>query len=537
MDATTPDLQALLTPIPEADQRGFDRYYAQQLQTALQRGNSSTAVFGIDEEAIERQLIDDLIRQAEGRDTATGRGAVPSGAFVHRIEVPERDPRTDATSARHGTSPAGTTANDMTPLHWAGITGILLLLLGYVAWSVMGSAASDASADTSPPPLAPSLPLSTMAPVVPTTLGELGEASDMTVADPSSLEIRRPDGSSIVLRVLPSPGVLGGPWTPSVGADQVAWLQGTQINRVFCLPAQRSDLLSALKRGRPILLRPASGALQHYEVLRTRSVGRQQVEVLDQRRAGLTLLPCTGDGSTRTVVEAVYRPQAVERPIQALGTNAALADLARVQVQQVQVLTPTADLPPGLSVVQLRVEVANLNTAPLLWTDLADQLEIAGRVAETVPSVAQPPLGPGEIRTVRLRYRVPSAGGDALWRMTAATSDSVTVRVTIPPAPVVSRTQATLRAEDVRLVGTGQAARLAITLTITARGTDPVTLDAAAVGVWDGATALPLHAESTPLPLLLPPGEPRPLTLVVDRPDAAALTVQSGQQRWRVTIP
>ncbi|HEX6291293.1 MAG TPA: hypothetical protein VFZ66_19070 [Herpetosiphonaceae bacterium] len=532
-----PQIAALMNAIPEADRPGFERYYAERLGKALRDAEATPDTpLGTDPTRIERQLIEDLIREAEGRDSADGLGLVPGSDLTYRIQVPERDPRTEAGAA--GTRRAtGAASGEMTPARWAVVGAAILVLLGYALVSTLRGTPTEASADALEA-TATSTPTALPAPILPTALGDLGEAGAVTVADPTSLEIRRADGSSVVLRVVPSSGVLGGTWTPFVADDQAAWLSGTVINSVFCLPAEAEQLMTNLKRGSTILMRPASGTLRRYEVMRVRTVGRQQVEVLDQRRAGMTLLRCGESGSTRAVVEAVYRPDTVQQPIHTTGTNAALADLARVQVQAVTVLTPTADLPPGLSVARLTVEVANLSTAELAWTDLADQLEIGGSVAETVPSVPQAALGPKETRRVSFRYRVPSIGGEALWRVTAATGESVTVRVTIPPAPVVSQLHATLHAENVRQLGTGTDARLAITATITNTGSEPITLDPQAAGVWDGATVLPLDGESTPLPLLLPPGRATPLTLAVEPPaDPATLTVQIGQQRWRLTIP
>lgn len=537
MDQTQPAITALLTAIPDDVRGEFQTFYQAQLAARMQDAHATPdSPLGVDPTAIERQFIDDLIRAAEGRDTPDGQGAVPTGRYLYRIRVPERDPRADTPPhpARRSTTP---TSRELT-VRWLAAGVIVVLLLAYGLGSLLRRTPSTtANAETAPTaatsPAAPTAP-----PILPTTLGVTGEEGAVTVADPTSLEIRRADGSSVVLRVVPSSSVLGGSWTPTVEQDQAAWLSGTVINSVFCLSPSATDLIDSLKRGSPILMRPASGELRRYEVMRVRTVGRQQVEVLDQRRAGMTLLACGTEGTTRTVVEAVYRPATVERPVQALGTNAALADLARVQLQRVEPLSATAELPPGLHVVQLHVEIANLSTAELAWTDLADQLEIAGSVAEAVPGVPEPPLGPQETRRVRFRYRVPAQGGAALWRVTAATGDSVTVRVTLPPAPVVSQLQATLRAEEVRQVGSGQAARISLTATVTNPGSEPRTLDAGAVGVWQGATALPLHVESTPLPLLVPPGATTPLTLVVERPDTpAALTIHIGPQRWQVTIP
>jgi hypothetical protein len=538
MDPITQQIEALKAQLSETELEEFEAHYRTKLTEATQAAQLADATtLAVDQDQIERQVLDDLIRTAEGRDNADGLGRVTCGGLVYAIHVPEREPRLEASAGRPRTSTTGATPTaEMTPARWIAVALVLLVLLGYGLVTIWGSTPIEVSADV--PPIAPSGLAPTSPPVLPTTLGELGEAGAATVADPTSLEIRRADGSSVVLRVVPSSGVLGGSWTPTVEDGQAAWLSGTMINSVFCLPGNATNLISALKRGSPIVMRPASGALRHYEVIRTRTVGRQQVEVLDQRRAGMTLLACGGTGSTRTVVEAVYRPQTVQRPIQALGTNAALSDLARVQLQRVEVLPATADLPPGLSVAALTVEIANLSSAELAWSDLADHLEIAGSVAETVPSVPQAPLGPNETRRVSYRYRVPSRGGDALWRVTAATGDSVTVRVTIPPAPVVSRLVVTLRPDEVQQRGSGDQARIAIAATVRNTGTEPITLEPATVGVWQGATALPLNDETTPLPLLLPPGESETLRLVVDRPDdPAALTLQIGVERWRVTLP
>src|SRR4028119_21818 len=91
MDTPPSQITARFTTIPERDRQIFDRFYAEQLSAALQRAEAEP--LGIDEERVERQLIDTLIRQAEGRDHPHALGRVPSATRTHDIRIPERDPR------------------------------------------------------------------------------------------------------------------------------------------------------------------------------------------------------------------------------------------------------------------------------------------------------------------------------------------------------------------------------------------------------------------------------------------------------------
>ena len=92
-------------------------------------------------------------------------------------------------------------------------------------------------------------------------------------------------------------------------------------------------------------MRPASGAVRTYTVIRTREVGRQEVEVMDQRRAGLTLILCDQGGNTRTIVEAAYQPPQPSQPTVSRGQPASIPDLARFTVQTVQTVAPTTTTP------------------------------------------------------------------------------------------------------------------------------------------------------------------------------------------------
>ena len=74
--------------------------------------------------------------------------------------------------------------------------------------------------------------------------------------------------------------------------------------------------------------------------------------MLDQRRAGLTLLLCGTEGNTRTVVEATEALAPPTSPILRLQTRAELPALARLtpeRLTQLPVITTSAPLSrPGM---------------------------------------------------------------------------------------------------------------------------------------------------------------------------------------------
>ena len=425
----------------------------------------------------------------------------------------------------------------MTPQRWAAIGVVLLLPLLWFFWpSGDGDADTEAqSLNTTTTPITTTLAL-----VTPTALTDFSGGNDVTVAYPASLELTRDDGASPdVYRVLASASELGGVWEPDVPEGVAAWLNGSYINHIYCLPPTAKPTIDGLNRGSVITMRPASGAVREYTVVRVREVGRQEVEVLDQRRAGMTLILC-GDGQNeRTVVEAAYQPASHTSAVLQRGQAATLPDMTRLTVQTVQTLPPTITTPVGYAEVAITVQVENLTGQ--VWTSqsIADQLVLDGVLAERV-TVEHDAIDAHAARRVTYHYLVQETGGQALWRATALTGETVAVALTIPPAPAGADRRlfvTTLDPASVRLEPLGNGHRFTITAVLTTTGSDPVTVDLNAVSVWSGGRTVPLDATSDSLPIVLAPGTPTPLRLVASVPDVVQLEIQIGQQRWRITLP
>jgi hypothetical protein len=299
-------IAALFAEIPDEERAVFDLYYRQQFDRAIQQAGAFSGGLDPDPDQVEEELIADLVRQAEGRDDqgfSMGLGAVPTAKGLNQLVPPERDPRTLPPATRAGKRRAagkgGTGKGGMAPAQLAAWAGIGLAILIFCIYLFGGSRDAPTTAEAETTTTTPTM----SGPATPTPLMERSGGDDVTVAYPSSLEIARVDAPGTeVYRVLASASELGGTWEPDLEPGTAAWLNGTYINHSFCLPQEASPTVAALSRGDVITMRPASGAVRRYEVSRVRRVGRQQVEVLDQRRAGLTLILCGEAGNERTVV-------------------------------------------------------------------------------------------------------------------------------------------------------------------------------------------------------------------------------------------
>ncbi len=73
---------------------------------------------------------------------------------------------------------------------------------------------------------------------------------------------------------------------------------------MLCLSPADHALITAATAGDTLTLRIANGETRQYVAQAPRVVGRQQREVLDQRRTALTLIACGADGNDRHVLDA-----------------------------------------------------------------------------------------------------------------------------------------------------------------------------------------------------------------------------------------
>jgi transcription elongation GreA/GreB family factor len=234
--------------------------------------------------------------------------------------------------------------------------------------------------------------------------------------------------SALVYRVVPSEGTLGGSWTPELEAGTAAWLNGSYVNSVFCLPPDTEATLAELPEGTTVLMRPATGDVREYRIVRVREVGRQQTEVLSQRKAGMTLLACGVLGDRRVVAEAVYLPPITRElpPLAAQGNE--VPNYLRAEVEDID----AQPLDGQLVQLNVRVTLENLSSGEVRWTDLTDQLVVAGQAARPLGQPEWAPIAPGETERVTYSYIVPRDTGETVWQVLAPTGEQLDLRFAVP---------------------------------------------------------------------------------------------------------
>ena len=116
-------------------------------------------------------------------------------------------------------------------------------------------------------------------------------------------------------------GLRDGNWAYVTDAGQVSWLAGSSVNVVLGLPytAENLGLLaSTVALSDTLTLRNNVGGTNHYRVAERRQVDLYAIELLAQRRAGLTLVLLGGNDESpdrRLVLWAV--PTEVDGPVEA----------------------------------------------------------------------------------------------------------------------------------------------------------------------------------------------------------------------------
>ncbi len=535
-------IDGIMAQVSDEDRATFELYYQSKLNAAIQTANTLSGQRGIpaDPDEIEAELAEQLIRAAEGRDHAQGLGIVPSAdGDEYEIMPPEIDPRTLAPGrGRRSSSKGDSAAGAMTPARWGSLAALVVLPVLWFIWSIAGATASaetGVASDLTPAPET-AIPGAT-----PTPLTDYSSGEDVTVFYPASLEIERPDSSPIVYRVLASASELGGTWKPEIPEGSAAWLNGTYINHVFCLPPSSMALISTMQRGDAITMRPASGAIRQYEIVATSTVGRQQTEVMDQRRAGLTLIVCgsaaSGNANERMVAEAVFRPEALAAAAFSRGDQVVLSNLARLQIKTVRTMPPGDD-PAGYVTVEIDAELQNTTSAALDERDIIDQLEIDGGVAErlaprntAVEAAAQ--------RLVTYRYRVPAHGGSATWQATSSTGETVRIGLAVAAAPEGKPREpfsATINQAAIRLQKDGSTTMIVI-VPVTLQGTRDGAEIPDNFSLWIGERSIALSPQDGALPTTIDQGQTLTIELAAQIPDVAQFEIQIGGQRWRVTLP
>jgi hypothetical protein len=246
----------------------------------------------------------------------------------------------------------------------------------------------------------------------------LPSAARASLLTPVSVEIAGGAGKH-VYRVEPSTPGADGTWRPGLVPGVIAWLAGTTVNQVFCLPAAT---LPTVKAGDTLLIRTKSSAPLRYSIQTVRSdIEWQQTELLGQRRNGVTVIGCGGPPTVpKTVWLAGYRLEdqpdspAAQPTVKPSPTAPPVLDIAQIAAH---VMTDTTTVGSG-RVLMLSLSVVNRSDKPVdldpsalqvVDGDTGSQLALAGGLPVTVKpgkerqtvmlSVAAPPKGMAVIET------------------------------------------------------------------------------------------------------------------------------------------
>jgi hypothetical protein len=461
------DAARLLQDCPPAVRARFEEFYAKALAHAFDAAHQAGG--HIDPYAVEAEVIRGMrlgsLGERDDGQPSDGVGFVPVPnarvAWVPDARARVAAYRADPARFRTPTAAGGansTATDDAQKERTMRRIGFALAGLA-VLWLVLQRVGSDDAAPAAagdPAPSASPAGTSTtarsesaargrpQASGVPLAQGDPGTAANTgsTLGDvrvrgaelnsPASVEFQSPKARDhVVLRVVAQGSDLGGTWAPRIDPGTAAWLPGSIINPVLCLPPDAAEQLEAYPRGTPIQLRLVSGAVRRYEVLTVDRVGRWQTELLDQRRAGLTVIACGMDGDERVVVQAIFRPDGgpEAQPHYAAVRLDPFASMRIVGVER-------EDETERDAVVRLDVSVTNTGSTPLPLRDLADQLladkeplQIVGRRDQGAV------LDPGRSRIMTFRYVAPPTDTpDLVWRVIAPTGQRADIAVMMPSA-------------------------------------------------------------------------------------------------------
>lgn len=453
-DANAVRRTALLQSIPDDDVAEFSSIYALELQTAIRAATEQARAGGDldpDHDAIEWQLIEKLLRDADGIDDPNGIGLVPlrREGLVEWFEVPDPAKTQPALPTRTTRAKGARTATtkgaqaDPQGLRQWGLTGLVLIpIVAYIAWVFFGSGtgkavptktAATASADTAVP-----------------TSGPITDVNPSGVqwSDPASLEIghREQTSPTTVLRIVPKDGKVGGAWDFATDEGVASWLRGTYVNYVMCVPPSGAGLVNSIQVGDPFTLRSVNGASRRLTVVRRRSVQRQETEVLAQDHSGLALITCGTEGTERTVVEALAQEALQGREDRPLAASAleqgpgpqVLTGTASISLRSVEWLPDVLPV-AGYARLQVTADIKNLGGMPLLPSDLqAVVTEASGTPLAPDTTTWTAPVLPKTASTAQhWTYLVPTDMQQTRWIVTAATGEQ-RVWPLLVPSPVAA---------------------------------------------------------------------------------------------------
>ncbi|HEU4328196.1 MAG TPA: hypothetical protein VFS21_33980 [Roseiflexaceae bacterium] len=315
------EIAALLAEIPAELRATFEAYYQKRLSAALADAPTDGLLGAADPYACEAEVLTALMREADGRESRDGLGDLPLESQVVSIPIPKDDPR-KAAALRSVDTPGPARQMSQTQRLLIGVLVVIGLVPLWQLGAILLAPNPDAVADAATTPTATVAEGRVTTPVAPTAAplrADIPPASETAYWYPTSLEL--PSEPATVLRVVAAPSTLGGTWEPPLEAGTAAWLEGTFVNSIFCVPPAMRPALAALRSGQTLTLRTANGGMRRYQIDHILTVQRQQTEILTQRQARLTVLACGTDGADRTVAQASFLAEAGDSGLPAPTTT------------------------------------------------------------------------------------------------------------------------------------------------------------------------------------------------------------------------
>jgi hypothetical protein len=220
-----------------------------------------------------------------------------------------------------------------------------------------------------------------------------------TLLTPVNLEYndaKQTEAARRVYRVVPSQPAGNGTWRPQLQPGEAAWLEGTVINRVFCVPAK--DLPKAAP-GDALTIRPKSAVPLRYTITTVdTTVEWQQTDWVNQLKNGVTVIGCgSPPEQKKTVWFAAYRLSDRPDPPPPPTATQPIAQLAPLDVQQLDAKVATD--PTKGSVMVMTLAVGNHTDDPVTIEKDALQvldgsnsqvLPLLGGLPITIPAVKEP---------------------------------------------------------------------------------------------------------------------------------------------------
>ncbi len=266
----------------------FDRFYRACLNNARTLAPADTDRTQIEPELI-RQLIEDAVH-----------GFFPvAGNTTYQIDPPRDDPRQAAPAVA---IPEKRTYGLAAAILLAGLLAIWLILPDSAPLTT-AQAGMVASVPGAAPPPTPE-PTPTPAPLGASdpswgSLAHGAVGNDPYDRAPVSLEL-----GARVYRVYAAEVYPGEPWQADPQPGVALWLAQSYANIILCISDHA--VIEEVTDGDTIIVRTNRSDVLRFVAQQATPVARHETEVFDQRRAGITILPCTADGEARSVVRGTY---------------------------------------------------------------------------------------------------------------------------------------------------------------------------------------------------------------------------------------